>query len=356
MKNILFLVTGTSPAIVTETVYGLVVNPTDGYEKWIPSEIKVLSTKRGINLLKERLFDEGNFAKLCTEYELPPIKFDENSFIIIKDDNNNLQEDIRTPKDNEKTANLICQTIKQITDDENTSLHVSIAGGRKTMGFYAGYALSLYGREQDSMSHVLVEADFDETAVPNFYYPTKNDHFVLDRSGQEHNAKNAKIWLSRIPFVRLRSYIPQKSLLTQASFVEVVNAINMASQPLHVVINEIDKTVSVADKVCRLAPREFAYYLWLAKRKQLGQGGVSRPIEGVPYDEAQGFKEIYANLGKARKVDFDQDYFDQRNTYLKRDLSKIFGLDVAQKIGIEQLENGLYECVLSPEQITIDEF
>jgi CRISPR-associated protein (TIGR02584 family) len=34
---------------------------------------------------------------------------------------------------------------------------MSIAGGRKTMGFYAGYALSLYGRAQDRMSHVLVE-------------------------------------------------------------------------------------------------------------------------------------------------------------------------------------------------------
>ena len=32
-------------------------------------------------------------------------------------------------------------------------MHVSIAGGRKTRGFLAGYTLSLLGRPQDRLSH-----------------------------------------------------------------------------------------------------------------------------------------------------------------------------------------------------------
>jgi CRISPR-associated protein (TIGR02584 family) len=41
------------------------------------------------------------------------------------------------------------------TADPQASLHVSIAGERKTMGFYVGYALSLFGRTQGRLSHVL---------------------------------------------------------------------------------------------------------------------------------------------------------------------------------------------------------
>jgi CRISPR-associated protein (TIGR02584 family) len=48
-------------------------------------------------------------------------------------------------------------------------LHVSIAGGRKSMGFFAGYAFSLFGRTQDRLSHVLVNDPFE--SFPDFYFP-----------------------------------------------------------------------------------------------------------------------------------------------------------------------------------------
>ena len=49
------------------------------------------------------------------------------------------------------------------------SLHVSIAGGRKTMGFYVGYALSLFARDQDRLSHVLVPPSLESRQ--DFFYP-----------------------------------------------------------------------------------------------------------------------------------------------------------------------------------------
>ena len=58
-------------------------------------------------------------------------------------------------------ADFITEQVRQITADPAASLHVSIAGGRKTMGFYAGYALSLFGRAQDQLSHVLVSPSFE---------------------------------------------------------------------------------------------------------------------------------------------------------------------------------------------------
>ena len=57
----------------------------------------------------------------------------------------------------------ITNLIRAFTADPESALHVSIAGGRKTMGFFLGYALSLYGRAQDKLSHVLVSPPFESS-------------------------------------------------------------------------------------------------------------------------------------------------------------------------------------------------
>jgi CRISPR-associated protein (TIGR02584 family) len=77
--------------------------------------------------------------------------------VIIGPDENPL-EDIVTEADNVAVADFITEKVRAVTADPEASLHVSIAGGRKTMGFYLGYALSLFGRPQDRLSHVLVSA------------------------------------------------------------------------------------------------------------------------------------------------------------------------------------------------------
>lgn len=339
MKNVLFLVTGMTPQIITETVWALACDPKNE-QKWMPDEICVVSTEEGLIQIHSHLFQDGVFARFKRDYpQLAHIKFDEQSLIVIKKDNQTLT-DLKDPLDNELTADVICQTVREFTSDDNICLHVSIAGGRKTMGFYAGYALSLYGRSQDKMSHVLVEKEYER--AEGFYYPTPNDFYVEQKENKQRlNAKNAQVWLADIPFVRLRSYIPEKSLLAQSGFSDVVNAINLANQPLIVTVNELDKKVIIADKICKLPPRQFAFYLWLLKRKKQGLQGISRPIEGVPYDHADEFWAIYQSLGKKQgKTIFDHGYFDQRNTYLKRDLEETFGIDVANKIGIYQTQMG----------------
>ena len=159
-RNILFLVTGMTPQIITETVWALAcdLNKTD---KWIPDEIHVLSTEDGLTQIRATLFDEQVFAKLKSDYPvLTHTKFDKAYLHVISKDGIALK-DLKTPADNELAADMICQKVREFTQDDNINLHVSIAGGRKTMGFYAGYALSLYGRSQDRMSHVLVDSEFE---------------------------------------------------------------------------------------------------------------------------------------------------------------------------------------------------
>ena len=52
-------------------------------------------------------------------------------------------DDIRTPEESAAAADTIVRVIGNVCSDPNTIVHVSIAGGRKSMGFFAGYAMSL---------------------------------------------------------------------------------------------------------------------------------------------------------------------------------------------------------------------
>lgn len=117
--------------------------------------------------------ESGKFYTFCQEYGIDPqtIKFDENSIIVVKDRVGNPIEDIRTIEENTAFANLITSFIRDKAEDTDTILHCSVAGGRKTMSIYMAYALQLFGRPQDTLSHVLVSEGFE--SHPEFFYIQK---------------------------------------------------------------------------------------------------------------------------------------------------------------------------------------
>ena len=106
-KNILFLVTGMTPQIITETVWALACDP-NNEEKWIPDEIYVLSTQDGLTQIKSRLFADGIFQKFQTDYlQLANIQFSEKNLYVISDAEKEVLADLKTPQDNEFAANAI---------------------------------------------------------------------------------------------------------------------------------------------------------------------------------------------------------------------------------------------------------
>lgn len=59
MTKILFLVTGMTPQIITETIWALACDPELPHqERFIPDEVHVLSTDDGLNQIRSRLFSE----------------------------------------------------------------------------------------------------------------------------------------------------------------------------------------------------------------------------------------------------------------------------------------------------------
>ena len=336
-RRILLCATGMSPQVVTETLYALAVSPSHGKEPWVPTEVHIISTSHGAEQARLNLLSEhpGWFHKLCKDYSLPPIRFTPETIHCIQNSDGRDLDDIRTPTDNESAANSIAELVRSLTQDENSILHVSLAGGRKTMGYYTGYALSLYGRPQDRLSHILVNGAYENH--PEFYYPTPYEEIIYTRGDkpQALNCADAVIDLAEIPFVRLRDGMPDRLLQGKANFTETVELTNKAQGPA---IMRIDKSkngrsVRVNDIPAHLTEMSFALICWFSTRAITD----NPEIQWTEYSEFLDLiKELYGKDSniyeevecsiRMRKDDEDQikGYFQiaksRMNTALKEEL------------------------------------
>ena len=271
-RRILLAVTGLSPQIVTETLYALAVA---GSPAWVPTEVRIITTRRGAEKAQRTLLsdDPGWFRRLCADYRLPRIAFGAKDIRIIAGPDGKPLDDILDERDNAAVADFITEEVRGLTADPNASLHVSIAGGRKTMGFYVGYALSLFGREQDRLSHVLVPPAFESR--PDFFYPGPAD-------------TQAHVHLGDIPFVRLRDGLPDRLLAGGARYSEVIAEAQKALAPLALRLDPTTLTVTAGGEGFTLKPAQFALYWLMAERCIAAKGGVHWSQRGLG-DELLGF-------------------------------------------------------------------
>jgi CRISPR-associated protein (TIGR02584 family) len=269
-RRILLAVTGLTPQIVTETLYALACNRPD---PWIPDEIHLITTATGAdNARLNLLAGQRWFHRLCEDYGLPPIVFTSEQIHVLQDAEGRPLDDIRTQADNTLAADFITETLRGLTEDPDTEIHVSIAGGRKTMGYYLGYALSLYGRPQDRLSHVLVSDPYETNR--DFYYPTPYEHPIHSRRGDKEvtvDARHARVDLADIPFVRLRDGLPERLRTGQASFTGAVTTANRGLQEPRLVLDVARQRVWADDEEIALSKTEFPILLWLAERAGRGE-------------------------------------------------------------------------------------
>lgn len=334
-RRILLAVTGLSPQVVTETVYALAVTVRPPCP---PTEIHLITTRRGreharLNLLSEQ---PGWFHRLCREYRLGDIRFDETDIHVLCDAEGKALEDIRCPQHNERAADLITERVRTLTSDPDSSLHVSIAGGRKTMGFYAGYALSLYGRPQDRLSHVLVSPSFE--SHPEFYYPNRVSRVIhsLAESQDPLDTSQAQVSLAAIPFVSLRHGLSDRFLAGRTSFSATVAEAYRALGPADLVIDPPNRRIRAGDQWIGLPPAELAFYGWFGRRRQQGQGALRCPgINEANREYAEAYlceyRRVIGPMGdddrvrKHLRYGMDKKDFEQRKSKVNRLLKSALG-------------------------------
>lgn len=260
-RRVLVCVTGLSPQVVTETVHALAHQ----HEPWIPTEIHVLTTVAGAQRARLLLLapDRDQFGKLARDYGLEDIRFDATHIHVLEDGQGRPLEDIRTQTDNMATADGILRKIAHFAMDDDCAIHVSLAGGRKSMGFFAGYALSLCGRPQDRLSHVLVSPEFESN--PEFFFPPREPRVLISRTGEPVSTADAVVELADIPFVRLREHAPRE-LIEGGRFVEVVEAAQRMAAPPSLKLDVARRAIECAGESIVLPAMRFAVYAWHAQR------------------------------------------------------------------------------------------
>lgn len=375
-RNILFLVTGMTPQIITETIWALACDQ-DSTDTWVPDEVHVLSTQDGLNQIRKRLFEDGVFAQFKRDYPiLEQINFDPaNHLHVITDQNDKPLMDLKTPEENERSADIICEIVKGFTSMDDTSVHVSIAGGRKTMGFYAGYALSLYGRAQDSLSHVLVQSEFEKAV--NFFYPTPKEHLVSDRDSKVvGDAQDAQVWLAKIPFVRMHEAIlPKHQLKKEDSFSEVVQKINESYEDITLELNTFSRKAIINDKfvIDNLPPREWAFLNWFADRRKEGKGGVIAPSKNSNEKSSNDGQDEYIqelteeffdyyydhknDENENLEISVDKKFFQGAKSRLQTALKEALGIELAAKLDItsDAGKGSPFQLRIAPDAITIND-
>lgn len=299
-RRVLFAVTGLSPQIVTETLYALAVNPGHPHP-FVPTEIHIVTTQQGASSARLTLLSEdpGWFHRLCADYRLQDIAFSVENIHILRGTGGVELPDIRTPADNKLAADTITEWVRELTADPTSALHVSIAGGRKTMGYYAGYALSLYGRPQDRLSHVLVSPPFE--SLTEFFYPTRESRVIYSRDpkSQPLDTRDATVTLAEIPFVSLRHGLPHRLIAGRARFSDSVDAARLSLGAPTLEIDLGRRCVRCSGRVVELPPAELALLAWFARRAANGQSPVVGPKDGAPSLECaeQYIKEYRRIIG-----------------------------------------------------------
>lgn len=291
-KNILLCVAGMTPQIITETLYAL----TQDGEKITIDEIRVITTLEGRNKVLKSLLDEkeGKFFEFCRDFDIDAgeIKFDETTIALLDTPDGKMLDDIRTKEDNTLAGDKICKIVGELCRRSDARIHASAAGGRKTMSIYLTAAMQLFGRADDTLSHVLVNADFETN--PQFFYPPPQPQKITLRDGREISTSEAKIHLAEVPFVRLQGTRAALTLREGQSYSDLVRQaqtyLDTQEKNFPLRIDLQNNQLSVGELKAHVSDYQLLLFVLFAGKKFSGAG-----------DNRDGF--VYLN--SLRREDFE---------------------------------------------------
>lgn len=256
MRKILIVSVGETPQVVTETLWALTVGREKKTDWFVPDEIHLLTTALGREIIQDKLLGpNGKLEAFRDEFGMPEVAVQMHGAEI---------EDVRQTEANLDFADATVRVIRDATSDRKVRVHVSMAGGRKSMSFYMGYAMSLFGREHDALSHVLVPREFE--GCPDFWWIPKRPRPVVSlRDGKTYNTADARIELFEVPFLRLTHFV-RPHLFDQADidYSRVVASMQEAIGVKRVRLVDSRRCLLIGDIEVQLPNQAYALYRTLA--------------------------------------------------------------------------------------------
>lgn len=350
-RRVLLCVIGMTPQIVTETLYKLAV---DMKPKFIPTETHLITTGEGEKSARHALLGvdgkTGEFHNFCRDYPIKNITFTQENIHKITGTDDHFINDTHYSKHNEIAADFITKTVRLFTEDDDCALHLSLAGGRKTMSYYAGYALSLYGRMQDRLSHVLVAKPFQEN--DQFFYPPPKPKRIAIKN-KYYSTDDANIILSEMPFVQMRYQVPEKLLEGTAGFRETVDLIQRLTGPPTIEIDINKKEVRLNGVKVEMNDAYLAIYLWMCERKIEGKPPFIPKSDAFFKDYFKVYSRIAGEMSgmidrledqiekwreDKTKKDPHKKWFQSHNSSVKKIIKDTLGSQIAQPFLIQTVE------------------
>ena len=242
-KIVLVIGMGTSPAVMTETVWALAHQS----EPVVPDEVVVITTKSGKDALRTAIMSGApsvwNRLKTALAKEKIAIDgklvFGDTSIRVIPDADGNEASDLRTGADNLRAADFMLGELRKYTADSATTVLCSIAGGRKTMSALLFSCMSLLGREDDKVYHVLLPTEFECGTEPPFFFPEPGVTYTSKKTEKKYRANKVQSELFEVPFVRMRGWYQDKFKGEPPSYKSLISKVQSVAPPA-VVYPEIE--------------------------------------------------------------------------------------------------------------------
>lgn len=304
--SVLLAAVGMSPAVLTETVWALAhEDPPE-----IPEKVIVLTTASGRNKLVTELLSANSafdglspwqaLRKALADEGLPvdgKLRFGstaEDIRVFTTSDGTSGEsielEDIRTAKENEAVADFTLEVVRAGTTNPDTRLIASIAGGRKTMSAVLYACMSLLGRDDDRLNHVLLNSPFDDARLdPPFYFPSQPATSLRLPNGHVFDSSDARIDLAELLFVPLRNLFASELGEIPGGFSSMVRKYSKgmrrkAIENLTLFVSFSQRVAGVCGKEISVNSRAAIALILLARRAKAGLRACDyqSAVESVP--------------------------------------------------------------------------
>lgn len=236
-ETVLLAVTGMSPAVLTETVWAL-AHPRQRQAIVIPDRVIVLTTTQGAEQIRNQLLQPAQGGTSIWGSLLSSLQRDGLSVegrLRFGDSDSHIRifsrydgstpiplKEVATEQDNEAVGDSILAAIWGEVEKPDTQIIASIAGGFKTMSALLMSCMSLIGRPEHRITHVLVDAPFDDPKLhPRFYFPSQ-PQVRLFQGDIPFSADKARVVLMDVPFVALRRLFAKYLVKKPRSYRELV--------------------------------------------------------------------------------------------------------------------------------------
>lgn len=291
-KNILIAVSGLTPQIITEAFYCLSIK-----KKIKIDEIYVITTSRGRDIIhssdKKIKYPplKSEIRNCCKTYALPVPRFENNDKHIIVAREQSLElHDIRNDKENILFPNKICEFVYSKAKVSDNTLFCCISGGRKTMSVYLAFALSLFGRYNDKLIHVVTS---EENEFKNFYPMNKKEDKALE--------------IAEIPYVRISKYLSDTALkgkLKKFNYNEIVkvtqNEISPEDEYKMILKSKTCQIIFANNLPLKIPPAEFELYKFIVENHLRNNQSLDKNIlaEKFYVNPSKNIENLLTRLSK----------------------------------------------------------